>query len=189
MGVVAVMRGTLPVHSLSWPPVGAAQLDEMQLAQFQHDETYHREISRLTVKDRLTHMTLHFSKYAGNLAGGPDDALVRRTITDIFVIGVSTLNALNVRIHPLLADSTRAADTSLATLTRDVTVLAGRMASACERLDHLEDFPYRTVLQDSALSLVALAVAAAADRGWDVSALVTERLKPVKEKSIFHGRI
>lgn len=172
-----------------WPPVSADELDAMQLAQFRHDETYHREISRLTVKGRFTHMTLHFAKYAGYLATGGDESRFRRTVTDLFIIGVSTLNGLNVRIHPVLSETPRVNDTSEAALTRSVTMLAGRMASACERLDHLEDFPYRQTLHDSSLALVALALSAAQDRGWDMADLVTERLLPVKEKSIFHGRL
>lgn len=178
-----------PVAAPAWPCVSADELDAMQLAQFRHDETYHREISRLTVKERLTHMTLHFAKYAGYLAAGADDRRFRRTVTDLFVIGLSTLNGLNVQIHSAISEMPRANDTSEAELTRSVTVLAGHMASACERLDHLEDFPYRQTLRDAALAMVALALAAAQDRGWVMADLVSERLLPVKEKSIFHGRL
>lgn len=185
MQVEEMTRSVPPVAS-NWPPFDAETLDAMQLAQFRHDEAFHREISRLTVQERLIHMTLHFAKYAGYLASGPDDDRLRRTVTDLFVIGLSTLNGLNARAYPLLAELEPAEDTSLASLTRDVTVAAGRMASACERLDHLEDFPYRRTLQDAAASMVALALAAAQDRGWSMPDLVQERLQPVKEKSIFY---
>ena len=44
------------------------ELFQLQLEQFRHDEIYHREISRLTVHQRLNHTALHFSKYAGQIA-------------------------------------------------------------------------------------------------------------------------
>lgn len=173
----------------AWPPLGAEELALIQFEQFQHDEAFHREISRLTVQRRLTHMTLHFAKYAGYLAEGADDERFRRTVTDLFVIGVSTLNGLNLRIHPLLVEIGRPKESTPDELTRQVTIHAGRMASACERLDHLEDFPYRTVLRDAAVELVALGLSIAQHRGWSMPELVERRLRPVKAKSIFYDRL
>lgn len=170
----------------NWLPVDAAGFHAIQFAQFRHDEAYHREISRLTVKQRLTHMALHFAKYAGQLAAGLDDAGLRRTVTDLFVIAVSTGNVLNVRLHDLLSARGPVHDTSPPALARNVAVEAGRMAAACEKLDHLEDFAFRREIQAATVALLANAVCAAADRGWDVCDLVQERLGPVKEKSIFH---
>lgn len=105
------------------------------------------------------------------------------------MIGLSTLNGLNVGVHPALAEAVKPDDTSLGGLTTRVTILAGQMASACERLDHLEDFPYRATLQNAALSIVALSLSAAEARQWSIQELVRERLQPVKEKSIFYGRL
>ena len=73
-------------------------LARLQWEQFEHDEKYHREIARLTVQDRLKHMALHFAKYSGGLAAGPDEAELRRLVTDIFVIALSSANILNVRL-------------------------------------------------------------------------------------------
>lgn len=171
----------------SWPLIDANGFRKIQLAQFRHDEAYHREISRLTVKARLTHMVLHFAKYAGYLAEAPNDEQFRRTLTDLFIIGISTVNSLNVNVHELLVAEGPVVDTSLSALTRSVTIFAGRMAAACEKLDHLESFPYRQAIQAGAVSVVALAISAAFDRGWSMEELVRERLQPVKEKSIFYG--
>jgi len=173
----------------AWPPIGAKELEAIQFEQFQHDEAFHREISRLTVQRRLTHMTLHFAKYAGYLAEGADDDKFRRTVTDLFVIGVSTINGLNLRIHSLLAGIGRPSAVSPEELAREVTIRAGRMASACERLDHLEDFPYRTTIRDAAVELIALALSVAEDRGWSIPELVEDRLRPVKAKSIFYDQL
>lgn len=172
-----------------WPSLSADQLDEIQWKQFQHDEAFHREITRLTVQQRLTHMALHFAKYSGYLAEAVDEDRLRKIVTDIFVIGVSTLTALNVKAHPILASVDRVTDTSQTALFRQVAIGAGHMASACERLDHLEDFPFRTTIRDATAELVALALAAADDRGWDMPDMVEQRLRPVKQKSILYDRI
>ncbi|WP_232493620.1 hypothetical protein [Novosphingobium kaempferiae] len=174
---------------VNWPSIGAEEFENLQFDQFCHDENFHREISRLTVKERLTHMTLHFAKYSGYLANDPDDLRLRRTITDLFVIGLSTLNGLNVRAHPLVTEIGQIEDTSRSALARRVAILAGEMASACERLDHLEEFPYRQTLQGAAATMVALALSAAEARQWSMPLLVKERLQRVKEKSIFYGRL
>lgn len=175
--------------NVNWPLIGRERLSAIQLAQFRHDETYHREITRLTVKDRLTHMALHFAKYAGLLASGLDEKELQRVVTDIFVIGVSTINSLNVPLYPCLVEQGPTNDVSVLDLTRNVTVLAGKMAAACEKLDHLESFPYRETIRSSAVALVANAMSAASERGWDIETLVADRLQPIKEKSIFYGHI
>lgn len=173
----------------SWPSLTPDEFDVVQWKQFQHDETFHREISRLTVQQRLTHMALHFSKYVGYLAEVRDDEHRRKTVTDIFVIGVSTLTVLNVKAYPLVAAIDRKFDTSWDGLLREVATRAGRMASACERLDHLEDFPFRMTIRDAAAELVAIALAAAQDRGWNMLEMVEVRLHPVKKKSIFYDQL
>jgi hypothetical protein len=58
--------------------LSATDLRQLQVEQFSHDETYHREIARLPVQQRLTHMTLHFAKYVGRLLA--DDSDDSRTI-------------------------------------------------------------------------------------------------------------
>lgn len=169
------------------PDVGRA-LDQLQLEQFEHDEKYHREIARLPVQNRLTHMALHFAKYAGNLAeAGDDQARVQRIVTDVFVIGVSSANILNLRLSEALAANAQPSR-GLSEFAVALAVCAGRMAAACEKLDHLEDFPFRPVIRDAVVELVRAAILAAENRRWNLPLLVRTRLKGVKEKSIFHGR-
>src|SRR5437868_13538203 len=77
----------------------ALHFETIQLDQFKHDETYHREIARLSTQDRLKHMALHFAKYAGNLAEPTSDEIaLKKAVTDTFIIAVSTANTLNVRV-------------------------------------------------------------------------------------------
>lgn len=171
----------------NWMPADEAGFRTIQLEQFRHDERFHREITRLAVKERLTHMALHFAKYAGYLAEGVDDASYKRVVTDIFVIGVTTANSLNVRLFDALQLRGPIHARNVDDLTQIVTINAGRMAAACEKLDHLESFPYRQTVQDAAVALVAVAICVANQHGWDVRELVRDRLQPVKEKSIFYG--
>lgn len=165
--------------------------DQLQLEQFEHDETYHREIARLSTQDRLKHMALHFAKYAGNLAEAADDpdALIKAA-TDTFIIAVSTANTLNVRLSEELSRATyRGESGPVSPFARSLTVHAGRMAAACEKLDHLEDFPFRPVIRERAIALVQAVVAEAEQHGWDIVDLVRARLAGVKQKMIFHGRL
>jgi hypothetical protein len=41
----------------------AEQLLALQISQLEHDEFFHKEITRLNVHQRLNHMVLHFAKY------------------------------------------------------------------------------------------------------------------------------
>lgn len=164
-----------------------AALDRLQWQQFEHDEKYHREIARLTVQDRLKHMALHFAKYAGGLADSPEDGAVRRLVTDIVVIAISSANILNLRLsdqHNALRSARK--DSELATA---ITIGAGRMAAACEKMDHLEAFPFRERISESVLELLSQALTYAEAKDWDVEGMVAARLQPVKEKSIFFGKL
>lgn len=166
------------------------QLDELQLQQFKHDETYHREIARLSVQDRLRHMALHFAKYSGRFVeaeAAGDEALKQRIATDVFIIGVSTANILNIRlVRELEALGRPRAATEFAS---SLAIGAGKMAAACEKLDHLEDFPFRVVIRDAALRLVDAAIEFADGRGWNLRQLVQERLGTIKENFIHHGHV
>lgn len=188
MGLRAVESGAPDAAGLS-----AATLDRLQLDQFQHDELYHREISRLPTQAKLRHMALHFAKYAGNLLeseGDPDT--LRRITTDVFVIGTTTANALNVRLALELADlaaNPLVETDSFAAFVRALTVHGGRMAAACEKLDHLEDYPFRPVIKAATVELLQSSLNVCRANGWDVQDLVASRLQPIKEKSIFYGKL
>ena len=164
----------------------AAVLDRLQWEQFEHDEKYHREIARLTVQDRLKHMALHFAKYAGEIFAGPSDDKFRRLVTDTLIIGISAANTLNIR----LADVVGQTDTGdVSDFDRQLVIAAGRMATACEKLDHLEDFPFRPHIAGEVVKIVDAALAVFMDRVWDVPTTIKERLAPVKAKSIFYGKL
>jgi hypothetical protein len=160
----------------------------VQFAQFEHDEKYHREISRLTVQDRLRHMTMHFAKYVGKLHAAPNVDQFRRVATDTLIIAVSCANILNVdlRSTPLAADGGGASQPAF---TKRLAVCTGRMAEACEKLDHLEDFPFRKAIVKEVLAILAASLDVFSAEGWNPVEEMQERLAPVKAKSIFHGRL
>lgn len=167
----------------------AETLDELQWEQHQHDEQYHREIARLTVHERWKHMALHFAKYAGNLVGNVDnDDRVQRAVVDTFVIALSTSNTLNIPAWELFSRS------DVATVTpweffETLVIGAGRMAAACEKLDHIEPVAFRDEVTAAVSDLLAATVTFAASLRWPLDELVRERLGAVKRKWIHHDRV
>ena len=164
----------------------AAVLDRLQWEQFEHDEKYHREIARLTVQDRLKHMALHFAKYAGEIFAEPSEDKFRRLVTDTLIIGISAANTLNIRLADIIAQ-THAGNAF--DFDRQLVVAEGRMATACEKLDHLEDFPFRPHIAGEVIKIINSALAVFFDKGWDVPSTIKDRLAPVKAKSIFYGKL
>lgn len=164
----------------------ASVLDQLQWEQFEHDEKYHREIARLTVQDRLKHMALHFSKYAGEIFAVPSEDKYCRLVTDTLIIAISAANTLNIRIADIVEQiETR----DVREFDRQLVVAAGRMATACEKLDHLEDFPFRPHIAGEVAKIINAALTEFTDKGWDVPTMIRGRLAPVKAKSIFHGKL
>jgi hypothetical protein len=160
----------------------------IQLAQFKHDEMYHREISRLTVQDRLRHMALHFAKYAGRLQEGLSDAEFQRVAIDSLIIAISSANTLNVDLGSTALGGEQS-NAPRDTFAKRLTVAAGRMAGACERLDHLEDFPFRAAITDEVLAILGAGLDLFEAEGWSPATAMEERLAHVKAKWIFHGKL
>ena len=188
----------------------ASILMQLQLDQFRHDETYHREICRLTVHHRLNHMALHFSKYVGQLATvteTEDQDLLIRTLTDIFIIGVSSANILNMKLAESLVIGggagiedlrdaglrlceTRGVDQFNALwLLLEISRASGRMAKACESVDHLEAFPFKETISEAVIEISTISLMAAALLDLNLVDEIRERLADVKERMIFHGQI
>lgn len=160
----------------------------VQFAQFEHDEKYHREISRLPMQSRLRHMAMHFAKYAGRLQEDPTGPQFRRIATDTLIIAISCANILNIDLSARSL-AVGGADASQAAFTKRLAIAAGRMAAACERLDHLEDFPFRAALVDEVLVILAASLNLFNAEGWSPVREMKERLAPIKAKSIFHGKL
>lgn len=190
------------------PKQASEELFQLQLEQFHHDEIYHREISRLTVHQRLNHMALHFSKYSGQIAEicrTADDEALQRVITDIFIIGMCSANSLNIRIADQFKECATASVHDLAKLgealakeegvkkfdtlwlLQSMTIAAGRMAKGCESIDHLEPFPFNEHIKESVVEILKTTLIATSLRGLDLASAVRARLDEVKKRFIFHG--
>lgn len=183
-----------------------AMLFELEVEQLQHDEVYHREIARLSLHHRLNHMALHFAKYTGKVASTTSMGDVIPDCVDTLIIAISTSNILNVRMWEMLGEGEQeyagllAYGRSLASrlaeciaspvhLAVSMAVASGKMAAACEKIDHLEEIPTRGEVKSAVAGLAALSLAAIAASGIDPVSAVRERLGAVKKKSKLHGRM
>src|SRR5262249_6447012 len=77
-------------------------LFELQVEQHRHDETYHREIARLTLHQRLNHTALHLAKCAGKVAAADNVESMTPVYVDTFIIALSTASILNIELWFLL---------------------------------------------------------------------------------------
>ncbi|MEQ8507997.1 MAG: hypothetical protein RIB43_03265 [Rhodospirillaceae bacterium] len=193
----------------SLPQVNLVEdLRRLQSEQFDHDETYHREIARLSFHHRMNHMALHFSKYVGQIEKARlnnDYALLNKTIIDAAIISLSSANILNIPLWKILehkdiwnwADCLKAADKlsdivlpiseDLGWYSSSMMILSGNLAKACESLDHVEDFPFRKEMSKSVEAIFFASVIAADQQNLDVPREIRSRLMSVKEKWIYHG--
>ncbi len=188
------------------PGSARSELFALQVEQHQHDETYHREIARLSLHQRLNHMALHFAKYTGKIAVADDPTALSAVYVDVLVIALSTANVVNVELFDLLERDGRDFPgllpfaRSLAAsmqnvigdryaLLRDTTIASGRMAAACEKIDHLEEISFRAEIRDCVAQLSSIALAFLSSNGIDPMEAVRDRLGRVKKRLKLHGRI
>jgi len=196
------------VRNKTMPDIASAKdiLFELQVEQHHHDEAYHREIARLSLHHRLNHMALHFAKYAGKVAAKSSVRECVPVFVDTLIIALSTANILNVELWGLLETEGReypgllAFGRSLAAkagigvsdysrLVANTAIASGRMAAACEKIDHLEEILFRAEVRTSIASLATTSLAVISAQGIDPAQAVHERLDSVKKRSILHGRI
>lgn len=184
------------------------QLFQLQLSQYQHDQKYHKDIWLLSVHGRLNHFALHFCKYTGYLAeiiGEPNPSKFQRLVTDSFIVCLAAANTLNMQIAEELINhdintadnlndlASRLAKTSNANFSdhsvflKHVAVEAGRLAKACESIDHLERYPSREVIAETVVDLFKTFLMAAHCNGMDIAREAKSRLLEVEKKHIFHG--
>ncbi|MCP5246010.1 MAG: hypothetical protein H6937_08685 [Burkholderiales bacterium] len=183
------------------------QLFNLQIAQLGHDELFHKEITRLSIHQRLNHMALHFAKYSGKICdcilNNPNEQTLKRVVIDSFIISVTCANILNLRISDRLIPSDKQKFSSLDELGNDLIrqlgvdihdslwlikafpVVAGEFAKACESVDHLESFRYRESMIDSVTRICSLILVAASQLKVDLVSETPLRLNEVKKKSIF----
>jgi len=185
------------------------QILALQWAQLRHDQTYHRDIAVLPVAERMKHFALHMAKYVGHIAEAAesgDDKLLLRTLVDAFIIGIAAANTLQLDLGRVLAGRWESAPNDLRSLgihvarelhrsaadivwlLRKVGQYTGCLAKACESLDHIEEYPFRSTMQDSICRLFEVIVAEASLRNLDLSEKAALRLASIERTHLFYGR-
>ncbi len=183
-----------------------SQLLELQVEQHKHDETYHREIARLSLHQRLNHMALHFAKYTGKIASADNSAALAAVCVDVLIIALSTANIVNVELYDLLekdgrdfpgllpfarslAGSMQGEISNPHALLQATAIASGRMAAACEKIDHLEEIPFRAEIRDCIARLSSIALASLASKAVEPMQAVDQRLTSVKKRLKLHGLV
>lgn len=163
---------------------------DLQKAQNEHDTEYHPDIIALGTIGRLKHMALHNAKYAARFAvatAEDNENVFNKTLTDSFIIGLSTANTLTQNLEKQIEGERKVA--SHRSNSRDFCLeylqVVGRMAKACESIDHLEDYPFRSEINKANLSLVTLLLDEAFSRNFDLSKAYTDRIADVEKHSGF----
>ena len=142
-------------------------------------------------------MVLHFAKYVGRLAPGNsfDRILVERTMVDTFIIVLAISNALNLDLANRvkfgsgslgLRVSEHATDEAFAmSLFISMAQVTGRLAKACESLDHVEDFDSRKELERGVAELCAISLAAALRLDIDLAERTKSKWSALERKNVF----
>lgn len=175
----------------------------LQRQQREHDEKAHKDIYYLSYPSRIKHLTFHVAKYAGRLAEkGTGSKDYRATVVDAFIISLSAGEVLliNFGAEVMKWDKTKEhknlSELGLALKDtfkveelgdwyfRQLAIVAGRMAKACESLDHMEPVPYRDILSDSIIHLCKSSLAAAAVLSIDLVQKSKERWGAIESKGI-----
>lgn len=184
------------------------ELFTLQKEQFDHDIKYHRDIHVLSVHHRLNHMALHFAKYVGRLVESyqPDSVSedYKKTLIDVFIISLSSANILNLNLAEQIKEVNKNPSSDFFELSRmlgdrdqltiinplytikALSIYTGRLAKACESVDHLEKYPFRESISDCVIRISMQAIMSASVEGIDLSKEVRSRLASVKKKNIFY---
>lgn len=185
----------------------AEDLLALQWNQLNHDERYHKEIVLLPVADRMKHFALHMAKYVGYFAEALDldeNALFERTLIDAFIISLASANTLNLDLGKALVGEESAPSESVEKLglrlARQADLLpedretflkrfarcSGRLAKACESLDHVESHPFRESMLSAVLDLSRLVMAESSLAKLALVERARTRHQDIEPKNIFH---
>ncbi len=184
------------------------QLFSLQTQQYLHDRNYHWDIQVLPVHQRLNHYALHFSKYVGRLieASLSEDAQTyQQALTDFFIISLAAANTLNLNLSDEIQKNVSLVDCELSEMVNliyekylntpndyfyTVELLAlytGRLAKACESVDHLEKYPFRETIAKYIIHIAIQSMVTASNAELDLIQATQNRLQPIKERFIFHS--
>lgn len=181
------------------------KLFALQWSQLKHDEAYHKDIVILPVGQRVTHMALHVAKYVSyffDAIDNGDNARIEFVLTDTFIIALATANTLNQDLGAEIGEAAEVADSLTALgadlarilrrsdndphwFARELARYGGTLAKACESLDHMENVPFREMIQRSNASIVKVVLAESTARQVDIADRYNTRIRQVESRSIF----
>lgn len=184
----------------------------MQWKQLRHDENYHKEIWLLTVQQRITHMTLHLSKYSAKItisAFEDDTDTLRKTTIDALIISFSSANIFSVPLSKFaLSDENRnlsninelsenlfkpykSANKNISTqLSLEILRNTGMLCKFVESLDHLETLDYRGKILESLAAVFRLLLALCYCMDIkDIENKISDRLYTLESKNIFFNML
>lgn len=182
------------------------RLLELQWRQLNHDELYHREITRLTVGDRMKHMALHLAKYLGHIVEADAEGAAEpatQHLVDAYIICLSAANTVNLNLGGAIPDACAEAMTvselgqqlistvpprhNTVDFAGALAIGIGQLAKACESLDHVEAFAFRERMQAAVRMVFEVIVAEAARRGVDLETATQSRQDSVRARHMFDG--
>ncbi len=158
--------------------------NKLQEKQQQHDLIYHQDILVLGTHERVKHLVLHFAKYLGKFTENPSSVEEQLVSTDFMICSISLANVLNIRLSEVEANNSTLEYTT-EMLLKNITCIVGKLAKACEALDHVEDYPSRSTLEQSLESLVSCLISLSKNKKIDLNSEIPKRLNDIELNSIF----
>ncbi|WP_454781682.1 hypothetical protein [Legionella sp. WA2022007384] len=112
----------------------------LQKKQIIHDIKYHSDIMYLPLPDRLKHIVLHLSKYAGKLLLSKN---FEKECADIMICCLALGNVLKHRLNITLL---KRPQIYFKDYIHNYIISVSKIAKAVEALDHIENYPSFKVL-------------------------------------------
>lgn len=185
-------------------------LKDLQLAQRNHDISFHRDVFYRSSPDRVRHYCLHFGKYVGRLAKAPSDgeglnAVLSSTLTDAAIICLALSDVLNVDLDEQLESAFGkpskagiegwaalidvSGTTMPASQVRDFTMMRGAQATGdlckvAESLDHIEAFDPRSALLEALVAWLSVILVASTQLRFDLLSGIEARWREVEKKRV-----
>jgi hypothetical protein len=179
----------------------------LQCNQLDHDEKYPKEITNLSLTDKYKHLTLHLAKYHGQLtqamAARPANLNdIQRLTVDSFIIACSFANNLNVMLaEHLMFTPSHKSFSDYGSSYRGIhnikktksfryhvhvsySLVVSNLATACEKLDHLESYNYKDTFIQNVVHLIKLTMALCNYYKIDLELAIAERRREVQRRSI-----
>lgn len=148
-----------------------------QQDQFEHDRKSHTDILYLHKLERLKHYGLHFAKYVGRLAKGPEsDIPLEQTLLDTLLISLSSANALSLMLR-------RAPIKRRDSLTIDFACAVGDYCDAVEKFDHFEEALEK--LKTANLEIFSISLEEAERLRLNVPARLQSRRNELRKRAFF----